>query len=184
VLRRNRTTRRGSSPATRPDVDQRVTELVDRHADAIYRLALSVVRDPSLAEDVVQETIVKAWQSLGTFRGEGSMRSWVLSIAHNTAVSTLRRSRERATDPRLMPDSEEPLGVERHSEGRADLRLLAAALETLDPVSRSIVVLRDVEGMAYQQIADALDVPLPTVKTRLLRARRELQRAVLAQEHR
>lgn len=112
------------------------------------------------------------------------MRSWVLSIAHNTAVSTLRRSRERATDPRLMPDSEEPLGVERHSEGRADLRLLAAALETLDPVSRSIVVLRDVEGMAYQQIADALDVPLPTVKTRLLRARRELQRAVLAQEHR
>ncbi len=184
MLRRNRTTRRGPSPATGAEVDQRVAELVDLHADAIYRVALSVVRDPSLAEDVVQETIVKAWQSMGSFRGDGSMRSWVLSIAHNTAVSSLRRTRERATDPRLLPDAEDPLGVERHSEGRADLRLLAAALETLDPVSRSIVVLRDVEGMAYQQIADALGVALPTVKTRLLRARRELQRAVLAQEHR
>lgn len=184
VLRRNRSSRRGPSSATGTDVDQRVAELVDQHAEAIYRVALGVVRDPSLAEDVVQETIIKAWQSMGSFRGEGSVRSWVLSIAHNTAVSTLRRSRERATDPGLMPDTEDALDVERHSEGRADLRLLAAALETLDPVSRSIVVMRDVEGMAYQQISDALDVPLPTVKTRLLRARRELQRAVLAQEHR
>ena len=91
MLRRNRSSRRGPSPATGADVDQRVAELVDLHAEAIYRVALSVVRDPSLAEDIVQETIVKAWQSMGSYRGEGSMRSWVLSIAHNTAVSSLRR---------------------------------------------------------------------------------------------
>lgn len=158
--------------------------LVDEHALAIYRLAVSIVQDPALAEDIVQETVIKAWQSMDTWRGEGSTRSWVLSIAHNTAVSALRRNREQSVAPELMPDRADPFGTERQLDGRERLAELSAALAHLEPLSRSIVVMRDVEGMSYQQIADALEVGLPTVKTRLLRARRDLQHAVLSKEAR
>jgi RNA polymerase sigma-70 factor (ECF subfamily) len=151
---------------------------VAEHVEAIYRVAISVVRDPALAEDVVQETVIKAWQSLGTYRGEGSERAWILRIAHNTAVSTLRRIRDEATDPGNLPDQPDPRDPARHHEGRSDLELLREGLDGLDELSRSILVLRDVQGLAYQDIADALDIPVPTVKTRLLRARRELQRVV------
>ena len=91
VLRRSSRAKRTADP-----VDERLRALVDEHATAIYRVALGVVRDPSLAEDVVQETVIRAWRALPTYNGTGSMRSWVLSIAHNTAVSTLRRIKDEA----------------------------------------------------------------------------------------
>jgi RNA polymerase sigma-70 factor, ECF subfamily len=175
VLRRSRSSRRGPAEGS---TDQRLRALVAEHVEAIYRVAISVVRDPALAEDVVQETVIKAWQSMGDYRGEGSERAWILRIAHNTAVSTLRRIRDEATDPGLLPERPDPRDPARHHEGRSDLERLRAGLDELDELSRSILVLRDLQGLAYQDIADALDIPVPTVKTRLLRARRELQRVV------
>ncbi len=172
MLRRSRLHTRSRAGST----DVRLRALVDDHTDAIFRVAVSIVQDRALAEDVVQETIIKAWRSLDSYRGEGSERSWILQIAHHTAVSSLRRIRDEATDPGELPDRPELLDPERHFTGRADLDHIASILEQLDELSRSILVLRDVEGMTYQQIAETLDVPIPTVKTRLLRARRELQR--------
>src|SRR5690606_34164660 len=153
-------------------------QLVADHAEVVYRVAFSVVRDPHLAEDVVQETIIKAWQNLDDWRGDGSIRGWLLSIAHNTAVSHLRRMRDTATEPARLPERVSDVDVERAGGALAELGALRRALDELDDLSRSVVVMRDVEGLSYQQIADALDVPLATVKTRLLRARRELQRVV------
>jgi RNA polymerase sigma-70 factor (ECF subfamily) len=154
--------------------------LVMEHSDAIFRLALSVVRDRSLAEDVAQETLVKAWLALPSFRGESSVRSWVLRITHNTAVSTLRRHRAVVLDPHDMPEQESR--VERSVESRVQSNVVmdqfVAALDQLDELSRSIVVLRELEGLAYDEIADVLNVPMPTVKTRLLRARRRLGSAL------
>lgn len=154
--------------------------LVVEHGDAIYRLALSVVRDKSLAEDIAQETLVKAWLALPTFRAESSLRSWVLRIAHNTAISTIRRRRAIVTDPDDFP--EEPTlpdrSVESKVQGEIVMSEFVDALDTLDDLSRSIVVLREVEGMAYDEIAEVLGVPMPTVKTRLLRARRKLSSAL------
>lgn len=151
--------------------------LVDEHAESVFRVALSVVKDRALAEDVAQETLIKAWTSLDSHRGEGSQRSWILSIAHNTAVSALRRLREESTDPTELPDLPAPMGdVERSFEQREHLAQLWAAVAQLDDLSRAILILRDVEGLSYQAISDSLGVPVPTVKTRLLRARRELQR--------
>lgn len=165
--------------APRPSVaEEQFQQLVADHAEAVYRVAYSVVRDQHLAEDVVQETIIKAWQGLSTWRGDGSMRGWVLSIAHNTAVSHLRRIRDTSTEPDQLPERASHLDVERTTDARAELEALRAALADLDDLSRSIVVMRDLEGESYQQIADTLDIPLATVKTRLLRARRELQRVV------
>lgn len=164
---------------TRSDAaEERFRALVDDHAEVVYRVAFSVVRDEHLAEDIVQETIIKAWQNLDAWRGDGSLRGWVLSIAHNTAVSYLRRMRDTSTDPDRLPDGPSGVDVERHSDARDDLDRVRRALAELDDLSRTIVVMRDLEGLAYQDIADALDVPLATVKTRLLRARRTLQRVV------
>lgn len=163
----------GSDPAE-------LHQLVVEHADAVYRLALSVVRDSALAEDVAQDTMVKAWLALPTFRGDSSLRSWVMRIAHNTAISTLRARRAAVTDPMDLPEqaSIHERSVERHVESDEAMREFVDALDLLDDLSRSIVVLREVEGMAYDEIARVLKVPLPTVKTRLLRARRRLSVAL------
>ncbi len=169
-LKRSRSTTSDSS-------DERLRALIDEHAAAVYRVALGIVRDPSLAEDVVQETMIKAWRSIESFRGESSERGWILRIAHNTAVSTLRRIRDEATDPSLIPERM-TVDTETRAEQRADLAALRGALDELDELSRSILVLRDVEALPYSAIADTLGVSVPLVKTRLLRARRELQRSV------
>lgn len=157
-----------------PHADASFADLVEEHTPAVYRLARSVVRDSALADDVVQDTFISVWKNQDQFRGEGSMRGWILRIAHNTAVSTLRRIKDSAVDPQRFPEQSDPIGISRVVEGRAALVDLRTALEGLDDLSREIVVLREVEGMSYEEIADTLDVPIPTVKTRLLRARRQL----------
>ena len=160
------------------DDDAELRAVVEELARPAYRLALAIVRDPALAEDVVQETLVKVWTSLDSFRGESSLRSWGLRIAHNVAVSTLRQARDVATDPNLLPERAQRVGPERHATGRLAVEELVGLLDAMDPLSRSIVVLREIEAMSYDEIALALDVPVPTVKTRLLRARRHLANAL------
>ena len=151
-----------------------IDELVVEHSAAVFRLARSVVQDSALADDVTQETFIKVWRNLESFRGDSSVRSWILRIAHNTAVSTLRTIRDSATDPVKLPHAHDPIPTTRVVEGRLAADDLRAALEQLDDLTREIVVLREVEGMSYDEIAETLDVPIPTVKTRLLRARRRL----------
>jgi len=168
-----------------PVLDRQLRELIEEHADAVYRVAYGVLHDRGLAEDVVQETMIKAWEASDSFRGDSSLRTWVLRIAHNSAIDALRRRRDQATAPEDLPETSEgdPDGdPARRAAGRADLEQLATAMGRLDELSRSVVVLREVEGMSYQQIADALDLPIATVKTRLLRARRVLHTAVRGQE--
>ena len=166
---------------TKADVDpEELHNLVVEHGEAVYRLALSIVRDSALAEDVAQDTMMKAWLALPTFRGDSSPRSWVLRIAHNTAVATLRTRRAVVIDPHDLPERETrpDRSVEAHVQSDAVMDEFVAALETLDELSRSIVVLRELEGLSYEEIAEVLNVPMPTVKTRLLRARRRLGSAL------
>ena len=158
--------------------DELLAELVEEHSAAAYRVAQFIVRDAALAEDVVQDTMIRVWQNYGSFRGDSPIRGWILRIAHNTAVSRLRKIKDETWDPATLPDSVGRADVERTVEGREDLITLGKAMEELDELSRSIVVLREVEGLSYEEIAEALDITLPTVKTRLLRARRYLQAAL------
>ncbi len=159
-------------------LDRQLSELIDQNADAVFRVAYGILHDRGLAEDVVQETMVKAWESFAEFRGDASARTWVLRIAHNTAISALRRRRDQAMAPEDLPEVAAAEDPSERAAGRSNLAAVGRALEGLDELSRTVVVLREVEGMTYQQIADALEVPVPTVKTRLLRARRALQAAV------
>ena len=168
-----------SVKANEPDPDD-LSQLVAEHGESIYRVALSVVRDPALAEDVAQDTLVKAWLALPTFRGESSLKSWVLRIARNTAISTIRTRRSVVMDPFMMPEeaSAADRSVERKVETNEAMEDFVGALGELDDLSRSVVILRDVEGLSYDEISEVLDVPLSTVKTRLMRARRRLGSAL------
>jgi len=184
---------RSSAPANsdRPNADladlepgDQLAELTLRHADAVYRVALSVTRDHALAEDVAQDALLKAWQALPSFRGDSPLKNWLLRITHNTAISALRRRRDVHVDPHELPESapspHRPAveSVETRVETRVSIDAFGEALGQLDELSRSIVVLREVEGLSYEEISHVLGVPLPTVKTRLLRARRLLATAL------
>ncbi len=94
-----------------------IEQIVAEYSEAVFRLARSIVQDAALADDVTQETFIKVWRNLDTFRGESSLRSWILRIAHNTAVSTLRTIRDSAIDPVKLPDAHEPIGTVREVEG-------------------------------------------------------------------
>jgi RNA polymerase sigma-70 factor, ECF subfamily len=163
-----------------PLLDRQLAQLIDDHTAAVYHLAYGILRDPGLAEDAVQETMIKAWRSLGSFRGDSSSRTWILRIAHNTAIDLLRRRRERSVEPSdlVLEDGSTVDEPGRRLAARAELELLRQALAGLDELSRSIVVLREIEYLSYQEISETLDIPVTTVKTRLLRARRALGAAV------
>jgi RNA polymerase sigma-70 factor, ECF subfamily len=154
-----------------------IEDLVTEFGPAMYRVAQSIVGERTMAEDVVQEALLRAWQHIGDYRGDAPLKNWVLRITHNCAVSALRRRREEARDPMVMGETEQAVGnidTERTVAGRAAVDGLWVALDSLDSVSRSIVVLREIERMSYEEIAEVLGLPLPTVKTRLFRARRTL----------
>lgn len=167
-----------SATMTAPTPEDQLEELVRDHLDAVYRVAFSVVRDSALAEDVAQDSILKAWVALPTFRGESTLRSWLLRITHNTAISTLRRRREELHDPMVMPEKTTAVTTEKRVVDALSADAFESALDRLDELSRSVVVLREIEGMSYEEISATLEVPLPTVKTRLLRARRTLAAAL------
>ncbi len=163
------------SPVADPDGTDPppIEELYVAHATAMYRVAVAVVRDHGLAEDVVQESLLKAWRNLGSVRDRSAMRSWLLRITHNTAVSLLRRLRDTPVDPVAFPESHgaDVAGDAIDSAFRAAFE---EALFDLDELSRATVALRELEDLSYETIAEVLGVTLPTVKTRLYRARHEL----------
>jgi len=158
--------------------EEDVEALVDEHIDSIYRLALSLVRDPALAEDVVQEALIKAWRALPSFRGDSSLRRWILTITHNTAVSLLRAAREEAHDPGKLPDSPMPSSLEKSVQDKLAVDQVWKALGELDESSRALIVLRDIEGLSYEEIGSVMGLSLSTIRTRLFRVRRTLAGAL------
>jgi RNA polymerase sigma-70 factor, ECF subfamily len=152
-------------------------ELVERHRDVVTRVVGRIASAPD-AEDVSQDAFLRAFHRLERFRADASFRAWLLQITHNAAVDHLTRRR---------PEPVEDAGA--HSEGperevarlpaeRLESRERIARLETklrgLPPEHRAVLVLRDVEGLSYEEIAGITEAPLGTVKTRLFRARRDL----------
>jgi RNA polymerase sigma-70 factor, ECF subfamily len=168
--------RAGQVPGSTEGGVFRIEDLVRDHSAIMYRLAASIVHDHALAEDVVQESMMKAWQGLDSFRGDASPRTWLLRITHNTAISLLRKRRDDVTSPNDLPEIVSSGSVEESAVGSADAHEIWNALSKLDPMSRSIVVLREVDELSYEEIAEVLDTPVATVRTRLFRARQQLVR--------
>jgi len=147
------------------------------HMDAAYNLARWLVRDDHDAQDVVQEAYLRAVRFAGGFRG-GDSRAWILSIVRNTAYTWLRRNRgpESSTefDEKLHGGSTEDGGLEADAVRKADGAMIREALDELTEEFREVIVMRDIEGLSYKEIADAADVPIGTVMSRLARARGKL----------
>jgi len=152
--------------------------LVERHRDVVYRVVARIVGTDE-AEDAAQDAFLRAFHRLDRFRGEGSFRSWLLQIAHNAALNALERRRPEPVDPAgesgeaTMTLSGQPTPVDR-LEARERAERLTGKLHALTPAHRTVLVLRDVEGLSYEEIARITDAPLGSVKGRLHRARDEL----------
>ncbi len=154
--------------------------LVERHERVVRRVVARIV-PPAAVEDVVQDAFLRAYHRLPGFRGEAPFRSWLLRIAHNAALDALARARHRAAiadDEGLeagvpVTSSAPRTPVESLEAGERRDRL-AAKVRLLPPRHRAVLVLRDVEGLTYEEIAHVTETPLGSVKGRLHRARREL----------
>ena len=151
------------------------------HLDAAYNLARWLLRHEQDAEDCVQEAYLHAFSAFGRFRG-GNGRAWLLAIVRNTCYSRLRQ--QRRAEPTLPFDEHLHQPV---AEGRADAgfwqqedvrELLDRALERLPGDFREVLVLHELEGLAYKDIAAIAEIPLGTVMSRLARARDRLQSEV------
>ena len=158
----------GQRRARRLDADAFV-ELVERHDLSHRRLAFRLLGDSGRMDDVLQEAYVRAFRALPRFRGDSSLETWLYRIVHNACVDDLRRRREHETleewDDRLVATPAEP-------EERLDL---AAALASLPPELRAVVLLIDAEGLSYVEAATVLGAPAGTIASRLNRARAHLQ---------
>lgn len=152
-------------------------ELIERHDVSHRRLAFRLLGDSGHMDDVLQEAYVRAFRALPSFRGDSSLETWLYRIVYNACVDDLRRRREHETleewNERLAA---EPAGLEESLD-------LAAALASLPPELRAVVLLVDAEGLSYAEAAVVLDAPGGTVASRLNRARSHLQ-AVLKGETR
>jgi RNA polymerase sigma-70 factor, ECF subfamily len=162
--------------------DQAFERLMRRHNRRLFRVARSIVHDDDEAEDVLQEGYIRAYQSLAGFRGEARLSTWLTRIVVNQA---LQRRRRRETIVRSEPadeaTSDEVAAVETPESlaMRAELRrLIEASVDELPTAYRSVFVLRAVEGLSVSETATSLGISEASAKTRFLRARRQLRRAV------
>ena len=150
-------------------------QLVDEHARALFAAAYGMLGKAVDAEDVVQETFLAAFKGIGRFGGRSALRTWLVGILVRQVALLHRRRRGKLTvglDERHEQQAG-PAGMEvRQVDERLDV---AQMLERLSPEHREVLILREYEGMSYEEIAATLDVPRGTVESRLQRARQELR---------
>jgi RNA polymerase sigma-70 factor (ECF subfamily) len=153
--------------------------LVERHRDVVHRVAARIVGEDE-ADDVAQDAFLRAFHRLTLFRGEGPFRSWLLRITHNAALNALNRRRTEPIESaeEESRDRQDLEGLERTPADALEVNeqreRLAQKIGLLQPSHRVVLVLRDLEGLDYEEIAQVTDSPLGSVKGRLHRARKEL----------
>jgi RNA polymerase sigma-70 factor (ECF subfamily) len=164
--------------------------LVEKYRQRVWRLAYNVLRDREEAWDVAQEAFIRAWQALPSFRGQSAFYTWLFRIVMNVAADRARSraARGRAFGTERVPeeDWERVLVDQPESDSRPDTAATGAqererierALATLSDDHRRIVVLSDIEGLSYKEIAEVLEIPMGTVMSRLHNARKRLRTAL------
>lgn len=163
-------------------------ELVTLYMDKIYSYVARMVGDTSEAEDIAQETFVKAFRNIRSFRGASSFQTWLYRIASNLTIDAVRRRKRRENTVSLDAPVEGDAGqITRELEDvslagpsgsleTAELqRHVHRAIQELSPKLRAVVVLYELQGLSYEEIAEVLRCPLGTVKSRLFNARMELK---------
>jgi len=183
---------------TQDDTDQQLVQrvqagdksafnlLVLKYQHRVLKLVGRFVSDAAEAEDVAQEAFLKAYRALASFRGESAFYTWLYRIAINTAKNALVANRRRPVDFDL--DLQDPDQYERHARLKDDdtpegvlltdeiRAVVEHALEQLPEDLRTAIVLRELEGMSYEEIAEAMDCPVGTVRSRIFRAREAIDK--------
>jgi RNA polymerase sigma-70 factor (ECF subfamily) len=156
------------------------------HKDRVHSYAAHMLRDREEARDVAQEALVRLWQNRGQVDKEGA-RLWLMRTTHNLCIDRIRKRKVRGEvdGEKLIPiEPDVSPGPQQLTESGELGKMIDEALGMLSPVDRAVVVMREVQGLPYSDIADALDLPLGTLKARLHRARERLRtRLVRAGAH-
>jgi len=159
-------------------------EIVRLHRRKVFNIAYKFVGKHDLAEDLTQDIFLKLYRSLNTFDRRANFQTWLISVSRNLCIDHYRSVRkERETINRDVDASTlMPVARDRSAYAQLELRdrvqLLRAALDTLPPTLRTAVLLRDIQELTYQEIAERLNVPEGTVKSRINRGRTELARQI------
>jgi RNA polymerase sigma-70 factor (ECF subfamily) len=157
-------------------------ELVRRHQDRLYSAIYRVVQCAEDSQDVVQEAFLHAYQHLGSFKGDAQFYTWLYRIAMNAAIS-LRRKRKPVLrivgpDGEAVPEPADPSDTAQPSHGieqEEREQSVQRGLARLSAEHRAVLVMKDMEGMKYEEMAEVLGVPIGTIRSRLHRARLELR---------
>jgi RNA polymerase sigma-70 factor (ECF subfamily) len=148
------------------------------HKDRVHSYATMMLRDAAEAQDVAQEALVRLWQYRGQV-GERAARPWLMRTAHNLCIDRIRRRKVRAEieegETVMERKADDNPGPRQLAEAGELGRRIDAALRDLSPQDRAVVVMREVQGLPYDEIAQALGLPLGTLKARLFRARERLR---------
>ncbi len=164
--------------------------LVEERSSDVYALLYRLTEDPEEARDLTQETFLRAFQSISRFRGEADLRTWLYRIALNQARNRWRWWRRRRREATVSLDNQDGDGLsigsrlrdvthadpEQEALARERETMLRAALRSLTRSYREAVILRDIEGLSYEEVAATLSISVGTVKSRLARGRAELRR--------
>ena len=162
--------------------------LVLRYQGKVLKLVMRYVRDAMEAEDVAQEAFIKAYRALPGFRGDSAFYTWLYRIVINTAKNTLVSAKRRPLDYNLdSPDSEQSGLLSRLTDGETPEQLLLsdetrrtveAVMSELPEELRTAIVLRELDGLSYEEIASAVDCPVGTVRSRIFRAREAIDKTL------
>ena len=162
--------------------------LVLRYQDRLFNTVFRLVDNPEDARDVVQESFLNAYTSLSAFKGDSLFFTWLYRIAVNTAISLKRKQKSAlrliatSKDTGMVVEPQDPSEASQpgHAlEQAEEERRIHRALQRLSPEHRSVLVLKDMEGMKYEEMAEVLQVPVGTIRSRLHRARLELREILL-----
>jgi RNA polymerase sigma-70 factor (ECF subfamily) len=161
--------------------------LVDRYQARVFGFARRMLSDPQEAEDVAQEVFVRAFRNIRRYDGRASVAGWLFKIATNLCIDRRRRRSRRVMEVPLEADADASHELvatsgdpQQEVVARQMHEVVQAALETLSERLQPVVLMHDVEGMSYEEIANALNIPVGTVKSRLFLARERLQAALAA----
>ncbi|MBK7903660.1 MAG: RNA polymerase sigma factor RpoE [Proteobacteria bacterium] len=162
--------------------------LVLKYQHKVIKLVARLLRDPTEAEDVAQEAFVKAYRALGSFRGDSAFYTWLYRIAVNTARNSIASRQRRPLDyeAELSESEQNNVAARLKHDDTPEATVLSeeirqtvnSAIEHLPEDLRTAIVLREIEGLSYEEIAVAMDCPVGTVRSRIFRAREAIDRAL------
>jgi RNA polymerase sigma-70 factor (ECF subfamily) len=162
--------------------DDAICDLYRRYGQRLYTYALRLTNDPATADDVTQNTLITAWRSVHSFRGEGRLIAWLLGIVHHTAMKFIRSTSyyvDQATEETILDLQPSP---EEQIQGQETKRWVCEGLEALSTEHRAVLELVFYQGLSLNEVAEVLDCPLGTVKSRLSYAREHLRGVLVRTE--